>query len=145
VAFSNTSSTASGCFAIMASRVRVGASGEDRPCSQLRSVRGKLRPAQSHLVPDRTIIDFGYMHLCHADVVVLAARPRDSRCNPSMMLSPTVWLFRGRAFFSGLGFSDFLTAILPYAFLGYPATTIATNRFIAFLSALRGLDFRVFG
>jgi hypothetical protein len=51
-----------------------------------------------------------------------------------MMLSPTVWFFRERgAAFPVLGFDFFFTAMLPYAFLGYPATRIGTNRFIASL------------
>jgi len=36
----STSSTLSGCFAMTASRTRVGASGRARPCSQFRSVAG---------------------------------------------------------------------------------------------------------
>ena len=40
LAFRSTSSTASGCLAMTASSTRVGASGRDRPCSQLRSVAG---------------------------------------------------------------------------------------------------------
>jgi len=40
LAFRSTSSTASGCFAITARSTRVGASGRDRPCSQLRRVAG---------------------------------------------------------------------------------------------------------
>lgn len=40
LAFRRTSSTASGCLAITASRTRVGVSGRARPCSQFRSVAG---------------------------------------------------------------------------------------------------------
>src|SRR4051794_16304268 len=74
LAFRSRSSTASGCLAITARSTREGASGRERPCSQLRNVasgKPNLAANCAWLKPDVAHIDVGHVDPRDANVVVL--------------------------------------------------------------------------